>query len=77
MYEHGRGGEMKLESGAANLYQRGCDHGDPLGCANLGRMYEQGLGDLAKDADRAAALYRQACDRGDATGCAGLKRLRR
>lgn len=56
---------------AAALWQKACNGGDMLGCANLGFLYRHGEG-VAQDAAKAAQLYTQACDGGNMGGCFNL-----
>jgi serine/threonine protein kinase len=52
-------------------YQRSCDDGRPVGCANLGMLYLNGTG-VPQDEVRAAGLFQRACDGGHLLGCAQL-----
>ncbi len=57
---------------AADLYRRGCDGGDAIGCNNLGVMAEMGRGGVASDERRAAALYEGACEGGSNNACSSF-----
>jgi TPR repeat protein len=53
---------------AAALFEKGCEGGDPAGCAHFGDRLARGLG-VEKDAARAAKYYQRACDAGEARAC--------
>jgi TPR repeat protein len=56
---------------ASELYRRGCDGGEPRGCAQLGLLYFQGYG-VHQELARAVELFKRGCDGGDLDGCANL-----
>lgn len=58
-----------VQARAAEAYGRGCEGGDPLGCANRGAMVEHGRGGLSADPRLAIELYRRACEAGEQVGC--------
>ena len=66
MYEIGRG-VAKDESRAVQLYQKGCDRGDGLGCSVLGNMYADDGRGVPKDDNRAMQLNEKACAGGGST----------
>jgi TPR repeat protein len=57
--------------GAAGLFKRGCEGGDPASCAQLATAHLLGRGVTHDDA-RARELYRKACDAGEASACEAL-----
>jgi TPR repeat protein len=59
---------------AASLFERSCDGGSVLGCANLADLLAAGDG-VPKDEERAAALFRKACDGGHELACRNAKVL--
>jgi TPR repeat protein len=69
MYSHGKGVELSYRS-AADLYRLGCDHGNPLGCTNLGIMYW--TDELPKNDKQTTQLFERACREGDGVGCRDL-----
>lgn len=69
MFRNGLGMEKSYQL-AASWYERGCDDGDAVGCANLGIMYWKH--ELPGDSSRAAELFDRACKGGDSAGCRGL-----
>ncbi len=66
--EHGADGVQASRAHAAALYQRGCDHGHGLSCANLGVVLEQGI-QGAPDLPAARLRYQQACTLGWGASC--------
>lgn len=69
MFNNGQG-VKKSHLLAAELYERGCNDGNALGCTNLGIMYWKD--ELRGDHKRAAELFDRACRGGDSAGCRGL-----
>lgn len=69
MYSHAKGVELSYAT-AADLYRLGCDHGNPLGCTNLGIMYW--TNELPKNNKQATQLFERACREGDGAGCRDL-----
>jgi TPR repeat protein len=67
MYFNGDGVEQNTAR-AVRLFEKGCDGGNALGCANLGFMYSKGNG-VEQNKSRAVQLYGKACDGGDAGSC--------
>jgi TPR repeat protein len=59
---------------AAELFERGCRHDQPIACGMYASMRVTGKG-VARDLDQARALYRRACREGGAFGCVGLARM--
>ncbi len=55
-------------SKAAVYYDKGCEGGEPSGCANLALLYRDGTG-VPADRDKAAELLARACRLGDAAAC--------
>ena len=60
MYFFGIGGEKDHVRGI-ELYRKGCDLDDGLGCYNLGYSYEKGSG-VPRDKDKSQAFYGRSCD---------------
>ena len=60
LYAHGHGVAVSLER-AAELYRRGCDHGDGKNCTALALATAKGNG-VPKDEPQAAALLQRTCD---------------
>ena len=67
MHDNGKGVEQD-STRAMELYEKGCEGGNAVGCANLGWMYYRGRG-LAPDRSRARALLEKACALGNQWGC--------
>jgi hypothetical protein len=70
MFAAGRGAPRD-DGRAAELYARGCELGEFVGCSNLGTMLRDGRG-IAPDDGRAVTLLRKACDGDEPNGCHAL-----
>jgi uncharacterized protein len=62
--------ELRNDSDAAALFEKGCAAKIAHACVELGFMYRTGRG-VAGDYDAAVKAYRTACDLDDGDGCAG------
>lgn len=62
---------LKQYENTAIYYEKACNGGVELGCANLGILYEHGLG-VKKDPKRAVEIYRTSCNQGGARSCYNL-----
>ncbi len=71
---HPRGGILGDPGRGLQLYERACDMGSALGCANLGHSFEVGQ-QIQADKVKAARFYQRACDLGDPVGCRNLALL--
>lgn len=58
-------------SDARSLFEKACDGGNGLGCANLGALYADGEG-VDRDPNKARGLFERACTSNDGFGCASL-----
>jgi TPR repeat protein len=56
---------------AMSLFKKGCDDGEPIGCAMLGTGFAKGAG-VAKNPLAAAKLYDRSCTLGYVKGCYNL-----
>jgi TPR repeat protein len=68
--------ELRNDSDAAALFERGCAAKIAHACVELGFMYRTGRG-VAGDYEAAVKAYRSACDLNDGDGCAGIGDLAR
>jgi TPR repeat protein len=59
---------------ALELFRRGCDAGDAVGCLRTGKALTSGHGGSV-DPVAAKSAYRRACDLGEAQACALLAEL--
>jgi TPR repeat protein len=53
---------------SVEMYQKGCDMGDFIGCRKLGNMYRKGKG-VDKNSDIAKNLFARGCDNNDGPSC--------
>ena len=67
MYRSGQGVKQDYYK-AVELYKKGCDGGNALGCYNLGVMYYYGKG-VKQDYFKAKELFGKACDMKYDKGC--------
>jgi TPR repeat protein len=68
--------ELRNESDAVALFERGCAAKITHACVELGFLYRTGRG-VAGDYEAALKSYKTACDLEDGDGCAGLGDLAR
>jgi TPR repeat protein len=71
MYATGLAGVKADQAQALNYFQKSCNGGHGIGCANLANQYYSGLG-VATDQAKAAQVYQRSCDLGAVTGCVDL-----
>ena len=69
MYNRGQGVEMSSLL-AAEYYLRGCEHGNALGCTNLGVLYWNR--NLPKNDKEAVEFFERGCRNGDSHACRNL-----
>jgi TPR repeat protein len=68
--------ELRNESDAVGLFERGCAAKITHACVELGFLYRTGRG-VAGDYEAAKKAYKTACDLEDGDGCSGLGDLAR
>jgi TPR repeat protein len=74
MSKDGIGGPVDLTR-AVELFERGCDGGNPGACLNLGVAVLRGVGGLEADSERAVELFKDACERGEQVACNNLEKV--
>lgn len=74
-HEYGRGVRKDVKR-AGELYRKGCDGGNAIGCSNLGMCYRLARCGLPKNTRRAVELYKKACDGGFKKACGYWEKYR-
>jgi len=59
---------------AADLYERACNAGSPIGCGNLAVLLGRGDG-RPRDVARARSLLESACAKGETNACDNLRTM--
>jgi len=75
LYDYGEGGVSEDRARAAELYQRGCDAKNGVGCGDLASLYSSGRGakaGIAKDRAKAVEYYSRGCALKHAKSCYNL-----
>jgi len=71
MYATGMHGVRLDHTQSFKYFEKSCDAGHPIGCANLANQYYNGLG-VTMDRAHAVAVYQKGCDLGAVTACVDL-----